>query len=146
MLELGAGCGLPSLVAACSETPPTLVVATDYPDALIMDNLSKNIERNSVHFSPGCRVLSHGFEWGSDPRPLLYATSHNLVIQPLHSSWGYLVICFRVSRPMIGQDQNMDSILSFYQTYSTLIGRMMSFSCQYHAYLKNPPLLGYTLL
>jgi EEF1A N-terminal glycine/lysine methyltransferase len=42
VLELGAGSGLPSLV--CAINGANTVVATDYPDAELVENLSYNID------------------------------------------------------------------------------------------------------
>jgi methylase of polypeptide subunit release factors len=38
-IELGAGSGLVSILAAASNQPPSSVVITDYPDNFILDNL-----------------------------------------------------------------------------------------------------------
>ncbi len=65
ILELGAGAGLPSLVAATLGAKK--VVVTDYPDAELVENLRLNIE--------GCELLEHvgergivaeGYLWGAD--------------------------------------------------------------------------------
>ncbi|KZV99454.1 hypothetical protein EXIGLDRAFT_640417 [Exidia glandulosa HHB12029] len=66
VLELGAGAGLPSILAS----HPTiggarLVVASDYPDPLILNNLQENILRNDS------TAVVEPFEWGTDPAELL---------------------------------------------------------------------------
>lgn len=66
MIELGAGCALPSLLSATLETPPQVVVITDYPDQTIMGNLCANVERNRARFSERCSVHCAGYEWGKD--------------------------------------------------------------------------------
>ena len=71
MIELGAGCALPSLLSATLDSPPAVVVITDYPDKTIMDNLSMNIERNRQHFHERCEVRCVGYEWGTDLTTLL---------------------------------------------------------------------------
>ena len=71
VIELGAGCALPSLLSATLEDAPALVVITDYPDGVIMGNLNANVERNRKHFSPKCDVHVVGYEWGQDVSPLL---------------------------------------------------------------------------
>lgn len=71
MVELGAGCALPSLLSATLADPPALVVITDYPDKTILDNLSGNVERNRASFSGRCDVRYVGYEWGTDVAPLL---------------------------------------------------------------------------
>ncbi|KAI0036090.1 hypothetical protein K488DRAFT_41868 [Vararia minispora EC-137] len=71
MIELGAGAALPSLVAAIQQRPPSLVVATDYPDELILSNLRCNIAQNSVHVSSACTLHVQGYEWGLDVASLL---------------------------------------------------------------------------
>ncbi|OBZ67397.1 Protein N-methyltransferase nnt1 [Grifola frondosa] len=71
VIELGAGCALPSLLASVLPKPPSLVVITDYPDDTIMGNLTKNVETNRKHVSDGCRVHCTGYEWGQDASTLL---------------------------------------------------------------------------
>ena len=71
VIELGAGCALPSLVASTLAQPPRLVTITDYPDATILDNLSKNVHRNRDKVASGCTVVHLGYEWGQDVGPLL---------------------------------------------------------------------------
>ncbi|KAH9840096.1 uncharacterized protein C8Q71DRAFT_855390 [Rhodofomes roseus] len=66
-------CALPSLLASTLALPPSLVVLTDYPDVLILANLTRNLERNVSRISRGCTVHSRGHERGQDPRPLLKA-------------------------------------------------------------------------
>ncbi|THH03935.1 hypothetical protein EW145_g5888 [Phellinidium pouzarii] len=56
IVELGAGCALPSILAATlPQGGPSVVVITDYPDEAIMSNLRINIhanERRQVALSP----------------------------------------------------------------------------------------------
>ncbi|KAJ8516213.1 hypothetical protein ONZ45_g6453 [Pleurotus djamor] len=70
VIELGAGCALPSLLLASSSDPPDLVVVTDYPDRGIISNLTNNVERNRNVFQPSCTVKCLGYEWGTDPSHL----------------------------------------------------------------------------
>jgi len=67
VVELGAGCALPSLLATTLPAPhtPKLVVMTDYPSGVILGNLKKNIERNKHLVQPGCEVSWEGYEWGT---------------------------------------------------------------------------------
>lgn len=76
-IELGAGCGLPSLLSATKLPGPSLVVLTDYPTPIIMDPLAANVERNRTLFTNGCEVRTAGFEWGSDPGKLLQLIPEN---------------------------------------------------------------------
>lgn len=84
VLELGAGAGLPSIVAAVLGA--TRVVMTDFPDADIVANMWKNIDGcRLIPSSPtpagggeglvGRReqdvIVAKGFVWGFDPVPLL---------------------------------------------------------------------------
>ncbi|PCH39441.1 hypothetical protein WOLCODRAFT_134764 [Wolfiporia cocos MD-104 SS10] len=71
VIELGAGCALPSLLASTRVPPPALVVATDHPDRTILPNLERNVARNRAHAAAGCTLLARGYEWGADVRPLL---------------------------------------------------------------------------
>lgn len=72
IIELGAGCALPSLLAATLPEPPKLVVVTDYPDDIILGNLRRTVERNVQHFRPPCAVHCEGYEWGKDASSLLH--------------------------------------------------------------------------
>ncbi|KAJ7441764.1 hypothetical protein B0H11DRAFT_2095461 [Mycena galericulata] len=74
VIELGAGCALPSLLMSTIEAPPAIIVVTDYPDPGILGNLARNVERNSRLVSPGCTVRCCGYEWGTDVAPLLAYT------------------------------------------------------------------------
>jgi len=71
VIELGAGCALPSLLMSTLWEPPSLVVVTDYPDDGILGNLKKNVERNHKLVASGCIVRSRGYEWGADVDPLM---------------------------------------------------------------------------
>ncbi|KAL0956915.1 hypothetical protein HGRIS_003019 [Hohenbuehelia grisea] len=62
VVELGAGCALPSLLLATCANPPSKVVVTDFPDDTILVNLRKNVERNEATFR--CSVHCEGYEWG----------------------------------------------------------------------------------
>lgn len=73
VLELGAAAGLPSIV--CNWASASHVVATDYPDKDLIDNLTKNIVQNcqddtSPLRGPG-KSFVEGYIWGRDPSPLL---------------------------------------------------------------------------
>ncbi|KAG7091957.1 hypothetical protein E1B28_008346 [Marasmius oreades] len=65
-IELGSGCGLPSLLMATRKEPPTLVVVTDYPDEGILGNLKENVSRNASQYSNECKVIPLGYDWGTD--------------------------------------------------------------------------------
>lgn len=57
VLELGAGCALPSVVAGVLNS--NIVVATDYPEQSVIDNMSEVLQIN--HIKQG-RAMSH--KWG----------------------------------------------------------------------------------
>ena len=79
MLELGAGAGLPSIVA--NMLGAERVVVTDYPDAELIENLEWNIKNNcpeDVAIDERTRQVSakdsiavEGYLWGADPTILL---------------------------------------------------------------------------
>ncbi|EXJ90713.1 hypothetical protein A1O1_03817 [Capronia coronata CBS 617.96] len=66
-LELGAGAGLPSLVAAILGAKK--VVVTDYPDPDLILNLRHNIEHCSA-LADKSNIVAAGFLWGSAAQPL----------------------------------------------------------------------------
>ena len=81
MLELGAGAGLPAIVAAYLGAEQVLV--TDYPDADLVENLEWNIRENCPQTTttttsnpdadPQPRIIhATGHRWGADPTPLLH--------------------------------------------------------------------------
>ncbi|PVF99375.1 hypothetical protein CPB86DRAFT_731353 [Serendipita vermifera] len=76
-LELGAGTGLVSLVAATNKNPPSLVILTDYPDPLILDNLKLNVETNRKRFMDTCSVKVDGYEWGNPADHLKVGPTEN---------------------------------------------------------------------
>ena len=65
VLELGAGSGLPSIVAGLNGA--ILTVCTDYPDTMLLDNIKYNIT-NQVDLKNAIVV---GHLWGSDTQPLI---------------------------------------------------------------------------
>ena len=71
VVELGAGCALPSLLSSTLPNPPALAVITDYPDPIIIGNLTANVERNRPHYNDTCSVYATGYEWGRDVDYLL---------------------------------------------------------------------------
>jgi nicotinamide N-methyltransferase len=68
VLELGAGAGLPSLIAALNGAAH--VVVTDYPDHDLVANLQKNIDSCDVLPSPR-NISAAGFLWGADVSSLV---------------------------------------------------------------------------
>ena len=67
MLELGAGAGLPSLVAAMYGA--TTVVVTDYPDADLIENLEYNIQHCDA-LSSLSKIVARGYVWGASTEDL----------------------------------------------------------------------------
>ncbi|KAI0284818.1 hypothetical protein BC826DRAFT_1093685 [Russula brevipes] len=70
VLELGAGGGLPGIVAA--KCGARKVVLTDYPDQALVDNLAHNIVQNVEPARRGA-VCVLGYIWGHPVGPLLRA-------------------------------------------------------------------------
>jgi Lysine methyltransferase len=69
-IELGAGSGLVSIVAASKQTLSSIVI-TDYPDKFILDNLNANVVTNRELFSKDCHVRVEGYAWGNAADHLL---------------------------------------------------------------------------
>ena len=67
VLELGAGAGLPSLVAAVKGA--RAVVVTDYPEEDLIENLRYNIEHCSA-LKQKTNIVAEGYLWGSSPDSL----------------------------------------------------------------------------
>ncbi|BFZ65449.1 Protein N-terminal and lysine N-methyltransferase efm7 [Saitoella coloradoensis] len=63
VLELGAGAGLPSLVAA--RAGAGRVVVTDYPDRDLMENLEYNVDAN-ITGQHRRKIEVRGYVWGTD--------------------------------------------------------------------------------
>lgn len=89
-MELGAGCALPSLLAATlpNGKHASLVVVTEYPDPSIMNTLKGNVERarhqrgkphptvrhqgtEESEEKKCCKIEYAEYEWGSDVSQLL---------------------------------------------------------------------------
>ncbi|KAK5115366.1 hypothetical protein LTR62_001566 [Meristemomyces frigidus] len=66
ILELGAGAGLPSFVAALNGAKT--VVVTDYPDVDLVENLRHNIEHNHLQ---SVDVHAEGYLWGAETKKLI---------------------------------------------------------------------------
>lgn len=69
ILELGAGAGLPSLVAAILGAKK--VVVTDYPDPDLINNLAENITTCSLLQQPASTIAAEGYLWGSSTKSIL---------------------------------------------------------------------------
>lgn len=67
ILELGAGAGLPSILIA-SVFPNARVIVSDYPDAYLIQTLSRNVQRNGVSASHARAVP---YDWGTNISPLI---------------------------------------------------------------------------
>ncbi|KAH7325216.1 hypothetical protein B0J17DRAFT_701536 [Rhizoctonia solani] len=67
VLELGAGGALPSLVAALCGAHQVMI--TDYPDAPLLDNITRNVEQN-IPLTTRSKVKTQGYVWGTDPEKL----------------------------------------------------------------------------
>ncbi|KAH9918645.1 nicotinamide N-methyltransferase [Fomitopsis serialis] len=84
VLELGAGGGLPGIVAA--KNGARTVVLTDYPDASLLENLNFNVSKNVPSSSQeSLRVKVKGYIWGRPVGPLLESldvdrTKYDLII------------------------------------------------------------------
>lgn len=68
VLELGAGAGLPSLVASILGAKQ--VVVTDYPDNDLIVNLRHNIDQN-LAAQEKSNIVAEGFLWGAATEPLV---------------------------------------------------------------------------
>ncbi|GAA5980090.1 hypothetical protein JCM10908_001531 [Rhodotorula pacifica] len=75
VLELGAGGGLPGLVAALEGAGD--VVISDFPDPALVNNIAKNIDLNvtSLESADVATAVAKGFTWGTPPDTLLEALS-----------------------------------------------------------------------
>ncbi|KAA1470222.1 WD40 repeat-like protein [Dentipellis sp. KUC8613] len=73
VLELGAGAGLPGILAA-KRYPHLRITSSDYPDAELIRALEANVKSNGV--SDRCRVVPYA--WGSDTTALLAGTDRNI--------------------------------------------------------------------
>ncbi|CAE7158991.1 unnamed protein product, partial [Rhizoctonia solani] len=76
VLELGAGGALPSLVTALCGARQ--VVITDYPDAPLLDNITRNVDRN-IPTTMRSKVKTQGYIWGTDPEKLFRQIDHTNV-------------------------------------------------------------------
>ncbi|KAK0480647.1 hypothetical protein IW261DRAFT_1473716 [Armillaria novae-zelandiae] len=105
VVELGAGCALPSLLMSTLAQPPSLVVVTDYPDDVIMKNLTENVNRNRPHVSYGCITSCQGYEWGTEADSLLSLTGGEMM--------GYDVVI-------------LSDLLHFHSSHNVLIASLKS--------------------
>ncbi|KAL5606010.1 hypothetical protein BROUX41_006200 [Berkeleyomyces rouxiae] len=78
VFELGAGAGLPSLVAGVLGA--RRVVVTDFPDVDLVKNMQKNIDECDAMAGRGSgriarAVAARGFVWGADVGPIMAAAA-----------------------------------------------------------------------
>ncbi|TEB32420.1 hypothetical protein FA13DRAFT_1731618 [Coprinellus micaceus] len=97
ILELGAGTGMLSIVAAkvlSAMDPPPKIVATDYhPDVLA--NLKRNIETNfpTTAKNPSCPIEVYTLDWESPAtqapfdKPFDIILAADVVYHPMHAEW-----------------------------------------------------------
>lgn len=71
LLELGAGAGLPSLVAALAAKR---VVITDYPDPDLLQNIERNVKEAGIPESAASKIAVAGYIWGNEVESLF---AHN---------------------------------------------------------------------
>lgn len=70
VFELGAGGGLPGIVAAILGARK--VVCTDYPDKELIDMIEKNASESTKAIpEPKDRFVAEGYEWGTEPKAVL---------------------------------------------------------------------------
>lgn len=74
VLELGAAAALPSLLASLVARN---VVATDFPDPDLVDNISQNAARWKSTVGRDLPISVQGYVWGHDVSPLLNAPRQN---------------------------------------------------------------------
>ncbi|KAG8885326.1 nicotinamide n-methyltransferase, partial [Tulasnella sp. 331] len=72
ILELGAGGGLPSLIAVLEGAAKAII--TDYPDIDLIRNLEINVEKN-IPSALQHETIVQGYTWGADVQPLLQSLS-----------------------------------------------------------------------
>lgn len=115
VLELGAGAGLPSLVALAAHPAdaPRCVVLTDFDDAELVCAMEENLVRNAPLLSrQTARVV--GFTWGEDPARVLEAAAE-LDGTQRDEDRGYDIVlvadCLWNSEPYEGLLQALRSVL-----------------------------------
>ncbi|KAI9440565.1 WD40-repeat-containing domain protein [Lactarius indigo] len=82
LIELGAGAGLPSILIAKSY-PHVHVVASDFPDPLLISTLRENVARNDA--STNCSIVPHA--WGTDPSVLLFPGAGADIVLAADTLW-----------------------------------------------------------
>lgn len=66
ILELGSGSGLPSIITSLNQAK--MIIATDYPDPEVLNNIQFNIKENIKNHQ---NIKVEGYLWGSNPENLL---------------------------------------------------------------------------
>ncbi|KAF9264327.1 hypothetical protein L218DRAFT_926100 [Marasmius fiardii PR-910] len=69
VLELGAGGGLPSIIASLNGAQR--VVITDYPDAALVENMQYNVDQNIGDDQVRQHITVKDYIWGTPVQPLL---------------------------------------------------------------------------
>jgi len=87
VLELGAGSGLPSIIAGLRGGT---VVATDYPDEPLLENLRHNIELNSKDRNPRPNIIVRPHLWGKEPELLLQSLKSMSTLE--YQKFDYIII------------------------------------------------------
>ena len=69
ILELGAAAALPSIICALNNA--RCVVASDYPDNNLIENIQKNAQTNIPQLVERGVFFAIPYLWGSDPKLLI---------------------------------------------------------------------------
>jgi predicted nicotinamide N-methyase len=107
VLELGAGCALPSAVAAALGA--SVVVITDYPEESVLENIQHVVNSNSL---TNCVVIGH--QWGEGVERLLDALSVNSLCTGSSSTSSPAPVPHHacLSRIVVVEDNSVQSSLS----------------------------------
>ena len=105
VLDLGAGAGLTSIVAALNGA--ARVVATDYPESAILDNLRHNLAHNLISADATSVTSVEGHLWGDERLPSPGVGAFDVVIMAdvlaNHSAHrGLARSCARALKPRTG--------------------------------------------
>jgi len=78
VLELGAGAGLPSIIASMNNAKK--VMATDYPDQDLLENLEYNVNHNVPQLFKSKSIEVKGHLWGKNTHLLMESEKFDIII------------------------------------------------------------------
>ncbi|KAG0343220.1 nicotinamide n-methyltransferase [Podila humilis] len=133
ILELGAGAALPSFVSALNGA--NKVVVTDYPDESLIANIQYNADLNVPTLVQDGTVISQGYLWGSNTRPLLAHLNPTAEITGSLPTYKVMFDTIILSDLLFNHSQHRSMLKTCKETLKRKTGRVFVFFTHHRPWL-----------